>query len=978
MRKLLHIFVTVACLAATSGADDLYKVTLHSNTQAQLLISTGAEPLVWVGGGYLILADDNASAQIRQSELDAHLITSDIRRDQLALDGRKDRKNVDRYELLYEEEGVRLFLIEAGGLSQANRPTELYPLYNEHLEIQYHPKVLPTRVSSAPLDEISDLLDLVSTDSAWSYVEALQAFPDRVAGTASNRDSRDWIAAKFAGYGYDSVYIDSFDTYFYEAYNVVATKPGTLFPEQQIVVGGHFDAVSGSPGADDNASGTAGTMEIARVLKDIDLPITLIFIAFDAEETGLTGSDHYAEEAYANGDDIVFMMNMDMIGYIGNSDAASLYYGPEMAYALLWDEMGRTYTGISGVFAGTSGRSDHYPFQQMDYDVCFCIENVFSSVYHSSRDSTTYMSPDYFTRMVKTSLATVYKTSFMPQPVRIVSIMQEGDGQSLEVTWEDVECADRDHYSLGYYPTDNPGAIQYITVPETDTVYIVDGLTEGLEYAFFVQVYDTYGMSSIAFYRETFATPSSIPAAPTNLLARPLFEGIQVSWSSDNFELDFDHFEIFRDGQSIGQTTDTIFEDHDPTLGTDFHSYKVKSVDSQGDYSDTVGIEPVETKAATLQADRILAVNRTQFGRGFDLVDHNVTGEFLLEALAGYNFDYYADTFAVVWPFIEPQLDLVDLIDYGLVIVGMETGRFDDLARDSLHNGLLDTLAYYTSIGGKAIIFGRWGTLYLYDTVDYLDNYYDYDDAYHDAFHIDTRVLTYSNRLPDTILADLVGAISTNSDYQSLMWDSLTTLLHSSHSIEGGLTFTQVTGIPCVSYVTQTARPGLEILYTYNSRNDNPNNEGQPVAWRYLGDDYQYVYFDIPLSFFDRSDAITALRQAVTDLTGGSTLPPDNDENEEPVSLPNSYALYQNYPNPFNPTTRIDYDLPQPGHVKLTIYNLLGQKVRVLVDEFQQAGQQFVEWDGRLESDDRVASGLYLYRLQAGDIDDTKKMLLLK
>ncbi|PWB71358.1 hypothetical protein C3F09_07975, partial [candidate division GN15 bacterium] len=86
----------------------------------------------------------------------------------------------------------------------------------------------------------------------------------------------------------------------------------------------------------------------------------------------------------------------------------------------------------------------------------------------------------------------------------------------------------------------------------------------------------------------------------------------------------------------------------------------------------------------------------------------------------------------------------------------------------------------------------------------------------------------------------------------------------------------------------------------------------------------------------------------------------------------------QNFPNPFNPQTTVGFDLPQAEHVTLTVYNLLGQRIRTLADGDFDAGHQSVMWDGRGDNGDAVASGVYLYRLEAGSYVATKKMLLLK
>jgi len=100
----------------------------------------------------------------------------------------------------------------------------------------------------------------------------------------------------------------------------------------------------------------------------------------------------------------------------------------------------------------------------------------------------------------------------------------------------------------------------------------------------------------------------------------------------------------------------------------------------------------------------------------------------------------------------------------------------------------------------------------------------------------------------------------------------------------------------------------------------------------------------------------------------------------DPMSniLPESFTLAQNAPNPFNPQTRIDYDIPKATIVRLEVYNVLGQHVNTLVDGFQEAGSKSVIWDGRDNSGASVSSGVYFYRIEAGDFSMTRKMMMLK
>jgi hypothetical protein len=92
-----------------------------------------------------------------------------------------------------------------------------------------------------------------------------------------------------------------------------------------------------------------------------------------------------------------------------------------------------------------------------------------------------------------------------------------------------------------------------------------------------------------------------------------------------------------------------------------------------------------------------------------------------------------------------------------------------------------------------------------------------------------------------------------------------------------------------------------------------------------------------------------------------------------PRNGPSAFALLQNYPNPFNPSTTIKFELPKTSMVRLSVYDLLGREVSVLVNERRDAGVHEVKFDGS-----NLASGVYFYRIRAGDYVGSKKMLVLK
>lgn len=141
---------------------------------------------------------------------------------------------------------------------------------------------------------------------------------------------------------------------------------------------------------------------------------------------------------------------------------------------------------------------------------------------------------------------------------------------------------------------------------------------------------------------------------------------------------------------------------------------------------------------------------------------------------------------------------------------------------------------------------------------------------------------------------------------------------------------------------TFTAEPGRIYRFYSIARDSVGNTESQPDS------------FDVMLSLVTSVDA------------------------DNPSAMPARFSLFQNYPNPFNPETTIRYQLPKTAKVVLEIYNVLGQKVRTLVDEEKTAGYYKVVWDGRSNTGVPVSSGVYFCRLKAADFTAVKKAVILR
>lgn len=145
-------------------------------------------------------------------------------------------------------------------------------------------------------------------------------------------------------------------------------------------------------------------------------------------------------------------------------------------------------------------------------------------------------------------------------------------------------------------------------------------------------------------------------------------------------------------------------------------------------------------------------------------------------------------------------------------------------------------------------------------------------------------------------------------------------------------------------------------------------------GWSFLcGDrsnDSIYWNFDIPTTdtglIYQHPSCSSSLSGAPIDIQSNKS------------DIPEKFEITQNYPNPFNPTTTFSYSIPTGSNVTIEILNVLGQRVRTLLNEYKSAGVYQINWDGDNSNGRKVSSGIYFYRFQTGDISETKKMLLFK
>ncbi len=272
------------------------------------------------------------------------------------------------------------------------------------------------------------LNDAISSDTLESIVKWMQEMGTRFALAENHRNVALKIRNRFRMMGYADAGLDSFQisrvylgtTYQQWQYNVIASLQGSINPDSVCIIGAHYDdnlrtgdPFAMTPGANDNASGVAATLEMARVMKKYKYAPanTIEFVAFGAEEIGLLGSHAYAAGAANDSKKIKLMLNNDMIAFQPGMNKAEwvvtiLDYDNSHALRSMAEKMCGRYTVLKFKNDNTYNRqSDSYPFFLNGYKAIFFFSNIMDNNYHTVNDLATNCNFEYCKEIVKVSSA---------------------------------------------------------------------------------------------------------------------------------------------------------------------------------------------------------------------------------------------------------------------------------------------------------------------------------------------------------------------------------------------------------------------------------------------------------------------------------------------------------------------------------------------------------------------------------------------
>lgn len=797
---------------------------------------------------------------------------------------------------------------------------------------------------------ISNIVANINADSAAYFIQSLQDFQTRFL-FANTRDSvASWIKSQFLRFGFTDVKLDSFQYQGTWQKNVVATLTGTVLPENYYVFGGHHDSYSSgdpytfAPGADDNASGTAAILEVARVIMQSGYQprSTIKFITFAAEEYGLWGSKHYAQYALDQGINIRLMINHDMISHTSRplsvSNVDINYYTGSDGWSNLAYEMVNNYSVLTPYYGSSnSSGSDSYSFWQRGYKAVYFEERDFSPFYHSPQDIITNYSMPYCAEVIKSSGALLLTAVKMPAEIKNYYLYDTGNGTSLSLFWSPNTEPGFAHYNI--YVGISSGIYDY-SFTTTDTTFIINNLTEGVKYYVAVSSVNTEGSES--FLTERNMIPNSIPLVPDGLTVNPAPLEINLRWNR-NMELDLAGYNIYR-AESINGSflklngnayIDTFYTDNSVSAGK-YYYYFIKAVDyllNESPGSDTL-------RSQLISLDRgILLVDETNDGDGSILNPTDLQVDEFYQQLLG---SFIVTDYDII---SEGEITLADLGAFSTVIWQAD----DNISFNSAYNAK-SAIKEYLDYGGNFIYTGYRPSKALHNNTSAAAKYSEGMFIY-DYLKIDSSLNIINSRF--------IGAIPYSNDYFPVFVDSSKSSANDGYHLRG----------------IETVFPNGEgtAIYKFETYFDTTINQGKlkgkPVGVEYIGSNHKSVVLGFPLYYMNLNQAKAFMENILVNKFNEIT----NIKEDNNISVPNKFELTQNYPNPFNPVTSIKYQVSSISQVVLKVYDLLGKEVAVLVNEEKPAGRYEVMFDAS-----SLSSGVYFYQIQAGEFVQTKKMILIR
>lgn len=536
MRKFFLLFALAAINLFAANIPS-YIIIVAPNRQNILAIKNHNIPLLHQSENSLILiADESSLNYLGENNVTFQNVGQFLESEQYFLITRKHHYDA----ISYSDLTGLLFANEEFAIVQTASTEEIIKkgLIASKLKIinrliEPNPLIIFRNSSVASDSLLSKTIKEVSPDSVRNWIQSLQNFNTRFMLAINRKVAANWIKNQFLRFGYADAHLDSFYVFNSWQYNVIATLTATEKTDKVFVVGGHHDSITSNnpyitaPGADDNASGTAAVLEIARVLAktNFQAEANIIFSTFAGEEYGLFGSQYFANLAKQNGMKIELMINHDMIATSSNIPTSSSvtinhYTGSEKFTELALNTI-KKFTPLNSISGDLNASySDSYSFWINGFKTIYFEETQFSSVYHTDNDKILYCNIPYCAEVIKASCATLINAMILPENINNLNISDVNSGTSVQLSWDHNTENDFAYHKI--YIGLSSGNY-YKSFSTTDNQFTINNLLAGQKYFIGVSTIDKQGNES--FINEKPFTPINFTFDKGVLIVDETYDG---------------------------------------------------------------------------------------------------------------------------------------------------------------------------------------------------------------------------------------------------------------------------------------------------------------------------------------------------------------------------------------------------------------------------------------------------------------------
>jgi len=435
MRNFILAILALSMVSATP-AERLAIVNVATAGPSKLNSVKKLAGVSWwteIGGSLLVSATPAGLVNVKRSGFATNILGPEIAADNLrVIVAGHESKPLPAGSVTVVDEGrIRLVEGDSGAIAVLDQLARekspalgIFPVEAGHVVLQLQANQSPTlKMSSRHSAMVSDVAGKVSRERWWGDVQKLAGW-NRHISAAGNIQARDWIKSRLAALPGMEVTVQEFKVQGRSAWNVVGILTGERLAQESgvpaaadrglLIVGGHFDSTSertssAAPGAEDNASGAAGVIELARVMAETPHSQDIIFVAFSGEEQGLYGSAAFVDELPdLEKERIRGVLTMDMIAYAkgGNGGPLGVLIETESEHAAFARHFTDAAAAVTKLQVSTSYNpfgSDHVSFLDAGLPAILAIDADWNRYghYHRSTDTPDKLTPELAHEILK-------------------------------------------------------------------------------------------------------------------------------------------------------------------------------------------------------------------------------------------------------------------------------------------------------------------------------------------------------------------------------------------------------------------------------------------------------------------------------------------------------------------------------------------------------------------------------------------------